>query len=398
MASLREQRDRLWLESSTGEQRDELRQIARQRSEMEDRLRSLPQPHLVYAGTVYQGAGAFVGTGARGGQPRHIYVLNRGDVTQPGHEVGPGALSVFDKLPSRFDLPPGRGEEDRRAALAHWLTSPDNALTWRSIVNRVWQHHFGQGLVTTPNDFGHMGARPTHPELLDWLAIEFRDHGQSLKNLHRLIVTSYAYRQASNVADVNEPTVAKALATDTDNTRLWRMNRRKLEAEAVRDAVLLVSGKLDLKMGGPGFQDFVIEKPEHSPHYLYRLHDPNDPACWRRSIYRFIVRSQLQPFMTALDCADPSQQVGRRNESLTPLQSLAMLNDGIIVTMSKYFAEKLDRNAGSLPDKVRHGFVAAIGRQPTPTELEALTRYADQYGLANCCRVLLNLNEFSFVD
>ncbi len=216
---------------------------------------------LVYAGTVHQGTGSFVGTGASGGKPRPIHLLNRGDVAKPGAEVGPGALAVFDQLPSRFDLPADHPEGERRAALARWLTSRDNHLTWRSIVNRVWQYHFGRGLVDTPNDFGHMGAHPTHPELLDWLAVEFRDGDQSLKTLHRRIVTSHTYRQASTVEDASQPAVAQALAVDADNQFLWRMTRRKLEAEAVRDSVLLVSGQLDSTMGGPAFQDFVVESP-----------------------------------------------------------------------------------------------------------------------------------------
>ncbi len=243
-----------------------------------------------------------------------------------------------------------------------------------------------------------MGALPSHPELLDWLAVEFRDGGQSLKKLHRLIVTSRTYRQASGIPDTAGPAVAHAMAVDADNSLLWRMNCRKLEAEAIRDAVLAVSGKLNLQMGGPAFQDFVVEKPEHSPHYQYHLHDPNDATAHRRSIYRFIVRSQLQPFMNTLDCADPSLQVGRRNESLTPLQALAVLNDGIIVTMSKHFADDLRRDGGSLREQVQQGFYRALGREASMSELDLLVQYAEECGLANCCRVLFNLNEFCFVD
>jgi hypothetical protein len=398
LQELRQQREQLWQSHLTDAERDELSELTRQQAEIDGEWRALPTLRLVYAGTVYQGTGSFVGTGASGGKPRTIHLLNRGDVAKPGAEAGPGALAVFDQLPSRFDLPPDRPEGERRAALARWLTSRDNHLTWRSIVNRVWQYHFGRGFVDTPNDFGHMGARPTHPELLDWLAAEFRDGGQSLKTLHRRIVTSHTYRQASTVEDASQPAVAQALAVDAENQFLWRMMRRKLEAEAVRDSVLLVSGQLDSTMGGPAFQDFVVEKPEHSPHYQFHLHDPDDPACHRRSVYRFIVRSQLQPFMAALDCADPSLQVGRRNESLTPLQALAMLNDGIVVTMSKHLAAKLDSAGGELRDKVQRGFCEAIGRHPSTSELDRLVAFAEQYGLANYCRLLFNLNEFTFVD
>jgi hypothetical protein len=243
-----------------------------------------------------------------------------------------------------------------------------------------------------------MGAVPSHPELLDWLAVEFRDGRQSLKQLHRLMVTSHSYRQESRIDRSGSPTVARALEMDANNSLLWRMNRRKLDAEAIRDAVLAVSGKLNLQMGGPAFQDFVIQHPEHSPHYQYHLHDPDDTATHRRSVYRFIVRSQLQPFMTILDCADPSQQVGRRNESLTPLQALALLNDGFMVTMSRHFAEDLGQNGNSLREMVQQGSYRALGRELSQAELDQVVEYAEQFGLANACRILFNLNEFSFVD
>ena len=241
-------------------------------------------------------------------------MLRRGDVKNPGPEVGPGALDLIPGLPGAFDLPAGHAEGDRRAALAAWLTDPRNPLTWRSIVNRVWQYHFGRAIAATPNDFGRMGQPPTHPELLDWLATDFRDGGQSLKSLHRLIVTSAAYRQSS----AGDP---RAESIDAGNAYLWRMSRRKLEAEAVRDAALAVAGKLDRTLYGPPFRDFVVEHPEHSPHYEYHLHDPADPKAFRRSVYRFLARSKPSPFMTVLDCADPSMQVDKRNRDALPAAS-----------------------------------------------------------------------------
>jgi hypothetical protein len=238
-----------------------------------------------------------------------------------------------------------------------------------------------------------MGGLPTHPELLDWLAADFRDGGQSFKNLHQLIVTSATYRQVSEVMGRDS-----AAQIDSDNRYLWRANRRKLEAEAVRDAVLLVSGKLDSKMGGPSFKDFVIDKPEHSPHYEYHLHDPEDARSHRRSIYRFIVRSQQQPFMTTLDCADPSMQVGRRNESLSPLQALTMMNNSLMLTMSRHFAANIEKLEGDLAVKVGAAYYEALGRTPSAKDAKELTQYGREHGLANLCRVLFNLNEFSFVD
>jgi hypothetical protein len=365
--------------------------LMQEQAKLAEDLKKLPPPNVVYAGGIHNGTGTFRGTGPDGGKPRPIFVLARGQVTQPGKEAVPGALSALTFEPARFALVPTAAEGDRRAALAHWVTDPKNPLTWRSIVNRVWQYHFGRGLVVTPNDFGRNGALPTHPELLDWLAAEFRDSGGSLKQLHRLIVTSAAYRQAST------PNV-QAEKIDADDTLLWRQNRRKLEAEAVRDSVLAVSGKLDLTMGGAGWKDFVVEHPEHSPHYEYGLSDPEDSKTWRRSIYRFIVRSQTQPWMTSLDCADPSIRVDRRNESLSALQALALLNDGFMVVQARHFAERVQQEAPDVSGQVERAYRLAFGHAPSVGDRERLVAFAEANGLPNLCRVLLNLNEFIFVD
>jgi mono/diheme cytochrome c family protein len=352
-------------------------------------LASLPPPRVAYVGSVHTGRGTFTGTGAAGGAPRPIHVLPRGDVTKPGKEVGPGAIAAVPGAAARFALPPGHAEGERRAALARWLTDPNNPLVWRSIVNRVWLYHFGRGIVDTPNDFGRMGQLPTHPELLDWLAADFRNH-QSLRRLHKLIVTSATYRQAS-ISNPNDGGI------DVDNRYLWRQNRRKLEAEAVRDSILFVSGKLDLTTGGPSFRDFVIEKPEHSPHYQYHLHDPEDPKGHRRAVYRFVVRSKQQPFLAALDCADPSLAVDKRNQTITPQQALALLNNKLAVAMAKHFAERVEMLAADA-GRVAAAFRLALGRDPSAAERDALAAYAKEHGLANACRVILNLNEFVFVD
>jgi hypothetical protein len=367
-------------------------------AKIEQELKSLPSEQRVFAGTVHHGSGNFVGTGAMGGQPRPIYVLNRGNVTQPGEEVEPGALSC---LSVAFSIPhdspgpglvPAKGEGARRAALAKWLSDRNNPLTWRSIVNRVWQYHFGRGIVETANDFGRMGALPTHPELLDWLAVEFRDGGGSLKKLHKLIVISHTYQQESRTAD------SDSRSLDADNRYLWHFSRRRLEAESLRDAVLAVAGKLDATMGGPSFQDFVIEHPEHSPHYEYHLFDPDDPKSHRRSIYRFLVRSQPQPFMTTLDCADPSLRVDKRNESLSALQALATLNNGFMVVMSRHFADRIAKQTNDPGEQVNLMFRLALARSPTADQSAALVQYLQAHGLPNACRVVLNLNEFVFVD
>jgi hypothetical protein len=352
-------------------------------------LGKLPPPAgRVYAGSVHTGSGNFVGTGASGGKPRPIHILPRGDVTKPGKEVAPAALAF---LPVKFEVKPTAPEGERRAALANWLTDKDNPLLWRSIVNRVWQYHFGRGLVDTPNDFGRMGDKPTHPELLDWLAVEFRDGGGSMKKLHKVIVTSDAYKRASSPDAMNEK-------LDSDNRYLWRQNRRKLEAEAVRDSILMAAGKLDLKMGGPSFQDFVIEKPEHSPHYQYHLSDPDDVKTHRRAVYRFVVRSKQQPFLAALDCADPSLAVDKRNQTITPQQALALLNNKLTLAMAKHFATRVEKLATDDTGRVREAFRLAIGRDASEKEAELLAKHAKEHGLASACRAILNLNEFAFVD
>ncbi|MGH7169624.1 MAG: DUF1553 domain-containing protein, partial [Gemmataceae bacterium] len=350
-------------------------------------LAALPPPGLVYAAaTRFTPAGGFTPTN---GKPRPIYLLKRGSEKNPVREVGPGTVACLSGLPARFALA-DRPEGERRAALADWITDKRNPLTWRSMVNRVWLYHFGQGLVDTPNDFGRMGGKPSHPELLDWLAVQFRDGGQSIKQLHRLIVTSAAYRQTSR----NNPAYARI---DGGNRLLWRMNRRRLEAESIRDTVLAVSGKLDLKMYGPGFRTFGF-LDDHSPHYKYEEYNPDNPAGHRRSIYRFLVRSVPDPFMETLDCPDPSLRVEKRNESLTALQALALLNDKFMLRMAEHFAERVENMSRDLPARVAAAYRLALGHEPTAEEGRVLLDYARKHGLANTCRLILNTNEFSFVD
>lgn len=360
----------------------ELQQTIKQLTEVESTRRELQPQSKVYAATTHK----------RSGQPRAIHVLARGNVLTPLQEVGPGALSLFESLPNRFALPDGHAEGDRRVALARWLSDSRNPLTWRSVVNRVWQYHFGQGIVATPNDFGVMGSPPTNPELLDWLAIWFRDGGGSWKELHRLIVNSATYRQASHPR-------AECLAIDADNRYLWRQTPRRLEAEAIRDSVLAVSGTLDLTMGGPGWQDFVVERPEHSPHYEYQLANPEDRTLWRRTVYRFIVRSQTQPLMTVLDCADPSMRVDRRNQSISALQALALLNNSLMLVHAREFAARVRHEVGDdLTVQVRRAHELALGRLPDDAEQAALIELGAAHGLENVCRVLFNLNEFVWID
>ena len=400
LADLQRERDEFILATIDEETRSAVAQTAMTISNVAAALAELPPPRMVYAGMVYTGSGAFTGTGPTGGKPRTIQILARGDVRNPLKVVGPGIVPLGPNEPGEFSLGEDAPEGQRRVLLAKWVSAKENPLTWRSIVNRVWLYHFGRGIVDSPSDFGRMGQLPSHPELLDWLAVEFRDNGQSLKHLHRIIMTSATYRQISNIEDASEPSDVHQTAQtlDAGNIYLWRMNRRKLEAEAVRDSVLAVAGKLNRQFGGPAFQDFVVEKPEHSPHYEYQLHDPEDERIHRRSIYRFLVRSQPQPFMTTLDCADPSMSVDKRNETVTALQALTMLNNRLMLTMEKYMAQRVANFSPDVSKQVDFAFRLAISRPPNASELAELAGYSEEYGLANLCRVLMNLNEFVFVD
>jgi hypothetical protein len=348
-------------------------------------LAALPPPQLVYAA-----ANDFVPEGsfrpAVGCRP--VHVLKRGDVRTPMELARPGALSCVAGL--NVSITNGDAEGERRAALAKWISNPKNPLTWRSITNRVWQHHFGRGLVATPNDFGRMGATPSHPELLDWLTTRLLESGGSLKTLHRLIVTSATYVQSS----AYDPAAAKV---DADNVLLWRMNVTCLDAESVRDAVLAVSGRLDRTMGGPSVKHFIQAPGIHrTPKVDYVTFDPDSPGAHRRSVYRFIFRTVPDPFMDALDCPDASQFTAVRPVSVTALQALALLNDPFMVRMSEHFASRV-APAGDERAQIRLAYRLALGREPGPREETALADYARRHGMANAGRLLLNCNEFVFV-
>ena len=345
---------------------------------------------MVYAASSsFQGSGNFTAST----KPRPIHLLAHGDVTQPRDLMTAGALSCLPDLDHHFELDPDVDESQRRAAMAHWITDDNNPLTWRSIVNRVWQYHFGRGLTDTPNDFGRMGKQPSHPELLDWLAVRFRDGGGSFKQLHRLILLSSAYRQSS----ASRTDTDLAQRKDQGNTLLWRMPRRRLEAEAIRDTMLAVSGKLDLTMGGPSVRWFGFVD-DHSPHYSYEEFEPDSRGAWRRSIYRHIVRSVPDPFFEALDCADASILTPTRYTTLTPLQALAMSNDRFVIRQAEHFASRLSSAATTTPEQVQHAFQLALGRTPTPGEARIMVAHAQQHGLPSLCRMIFNLNEFLFID
>ncbi len=327
-------------------------------------------------------------------QPGAWRVLARGDFKQPGDIVAPRGIAAVTGVPSDWNLSENAPEADRRKALAEWITHPGNPLTPRVIVNRLWGYHFGEGLVRTPSDFGFQGGLPSHRELLDWLAGQLVHPAEgpawSLKRIQRLIVTSAAYRQSSRG-------VAKSAAIDADNRLVWRRPAQRLEAETFRDAMLAVSGDLDLKLGGPGYRDFKISEAGNND--TFTVFDAIGPEFNRRSLYRTGVRSGTSPLLDTLDCPDPSVPTPRRSVTTTPLQALSLLNDTVIEHYASRFAERLQREApNDTTAQIRRAFMLAFGRQATPEEVTLGQRVAKEHGLNQLCIVIFNASEFLFID
>lgn len=320
-------------------------------------------------------------------QPEVFHVLARGDYRQPGKTVNPGGIAAVGT--PDLGLAPNAPDAERRKALARWVTDPRNPLAARVIVNRLWQHHFGVGLVETPNDFGFNGARPSNPELLDWLASELVQKGWSLKAIHRAIVTSDTYRRSSR------PDVSSGPA-DAGNRLLRRREPRRLEAEALRDAVLAVSDTLDTSMGGPGYAD-VQTKP--GPSAIFEPIVPTGPGSHRRSLYRTWVRAGAQPMLDALDCPDPSVSTPKRTATTTPLQALALLNDTFMLEAADAFAARVQKEAGrDVGRQVERAYRLAFARMPDGSEASTAERFVAEHGMAAFCLALFNANEFLFID
>jgi len=358
-------------------------------------LAALPTPKWVYAVTK-----DFAPDGPNfkpSPQPRPIHLLARGDINKPGELIGPGTLGCVPGLSPKLDIAEVDDESGRRAALARWLVDARNALTWRSIVNRVWAVHFGRGLCDTPNDFGKMGGPPSHPELLDWLAVWFRDeaHG-SLKALHQLIVTSETWQQTT-LSD-------QGTAHDSDNRLLWRQNRPRLSGEQFRDTLLALGGQLDLTMGGPPAVQFnsrgdATFMSGGNPAYLdYEHFNPDAPAARRRAIYRFLFRTVPDPFLDALDCPDGSSVIPVRNVSTTAVQAFAMLNDAFVIRQSEHIAAGLTTPGTPPETQADSAFRHILLRGARDGERATFAAYIQRHGLTNACQLLLNSNEFLYLD
>ncbi|OYP31641.1 PSD1 and planctomycete cytochrome C domain-containing protein [Rhodopirellula sp. MGV] len=390
LQQLRRERQQLVRRSRSEQVESELRNLRDQIDAAIAARNQIPPGKFVYAAaTSFDAGGQFLPTN---GQPRPIHLLLRGDLRSPSELMRPGAPPLWDTAPETFVDEDHWDEGIARAELARYLTSTDNPLAWRSIANRLWGWTFGQPLVGTANDFGRGGTTPSHPELLDYLAARLRDDpDHSLHSIVNLLVTSEAYQRSSRV----DPEMA---ALDADNALLWRANRRRLTAEEYRDSLYAIAGTLDDSMGGPSFQDFVIEKPEHSPHYQYDQHDFESTASHRRSIYRFVVRSQPQPMLTTLDCADPSISTPRRDESTTALQALTYWNDRLVEYAARHFADRIRTHNVNPNQQVDFACQLSLGRLPNELESKVLHEHLRDHGPANLARILFNLNAFVYLD
>ena len=324
-------------------------------------------------------------------QPRITNILIRGSASRPGPEVGPAVPDILTSNQPAF--PQLEHSSGRRLALAQWLVSKDNPLTARVIVNRIWQAHFGEGLVRTPNDFGVMGERPTHPELLDYLANYFVDNGWSIKKLHRLILQSNAYRMSRTV---NE----KYLAEDPENRLLWRTPMRRLEVEAIHDSILAASGTLNRKMYGPSVYPNVPKEAlegNSDPGSIWRPF--NEEEASRRAIYAFIKRAFLVPMFEVLDFCDTARSAAKRLNTNVPTQALTLFNGDLVNRQASHFASRLRGEAGPNPGKqIDLAFRLAIARPPTSKEKDQMLAFLRDQPLEQVARVIFNLNEFVYPD
>lgn len=324
------------------------------------------------------------------GQASPIHMLTRGDYALKGDKVGMRPLGVL--LPEGA---PELGATDKpRTELAQWIVSKENPLTARVMVNRIWHYHFGKGIVSTPNDFGRMGARPSHPELLDYLAGEFIEHGYSVKHIHRLILYSKTWKQASNTVN------AKAQAEDPENKLLWKWSRRRLEAEELRDSMLAVAGNLNLKQGGPSI---MVPIQEELVNALYK------PTQWqvakdesehrRRSVYLIAKRNLHLPMMEVFDAPDALVSCARRESSTHAPQALELLNGDMANRQAVVLAERLEKLAkGNKLKLVNEGYRIVAGRAPSLSERKVALEMLQNVSTREFSLALLNLNAFLYVD
>ncbi len=337
--------------------------------------------------------GTFLHQGSGRYQVPPSYFLIRGDAFSKGAQMAPGFVTVatYDDPPTGILRPDGR-TSGRRLALAEWLVSPQNPLPARVMVNRIWHHHFGRGIVGTLDNLGKVGDRPTHPELLDWLAVEFVKRGWSIKQMHRLIMTSAAYRMASAFEDTaNE-------MSDPENRFLWRYRMQRLEAEIVRDAIMATSGGIDLTVGGPPVFPFVPMEILRSQFNGIWRNEEEGRNVWRRSIYVYQRRSLPYPFFDTFDLPDQNVTAAARNVSTVATQALTLLNNPFVLGQARLFADRLREAApNDVSEQIDLAYRTALTRPPTAQEVLVATDLVRSQSLVDLSHVMFNLNEFLYL-
>ncbi len=368
-----------WQKSEVSrEEKKELAELAKELAQVKGVVAALPGLRSVWLGSRKA-------EDAKG--PFHLFI--GGSPQKPGEEVVPASLSTLSEVAPHYELAPDALESERRVELAEWITHPDSPLAARVLANRLWHYHFGTGIVDTPNDFGYMGGRPTHPELLDHLALQVKENGWKIKAMHRLIMTSKAYRQSSDWQE-------EAARVDSDSRLLWRFPPRRLSAEEVRDTVLSVSGQLDETRGGPGFRLFHYMEDNVS---TYVPLDEHGPETYRRAVYHQNARASVVDLMTEFDQPDCTFSAPRRAETTTPLQALTMLNHDFTVEMAKALAERIEASSiGDGVSQVDAAFSILYQREPSEQERKRCGEAIEKLGLTAFCRAALNSSELIYLD
>ena len=341
--------------------------------------------------------GSYVHSGTGRYQPPPSYFMIRGDVNSHGPETQPGFVKVATYGNPATALPPATGHTSgRRLALAEWLASRENPLTARVAVNRIWHHHFGEGIAATLDNFGKMGEAPVNPELLDWLAVEFMDQGWSMKQMHRLIMTSATYKMASEFQ--NAGSLAANLAKDPQNKLLWRYRVQRLDAENIRDAILTASGGLNRQMEGPPVFPMLPQEVLKAVFTGIWKQKEDGPAVWRRSVYVYRKRGLPLPMLDVFDLPNQNISCGARNVTTVPTQALTLMNNDFVLHQAQLFAQRLEETApGDKAKQVDLAYTIALSRAPLPAERNLALGFLQEHALGEFTHVMLNLNEFLYV-
>jgi hypothetical protein len=355
----------------TAEEQDTLVTLEKKISKVQSELNAVPKLPQMWVGNHTQ-------------VKEPTFVHKGGDPMKPGDIVVPASLSVLEHVTKPFELTVDSSESERRLALAEWITSAENPLTPRVLVNRIWQYHFGTGIVDTPSDFGFLGSKPTNPELLDYLARKLLDSGWKLKSLHREILLSKAYQQSA----ASEDSGAKE---DKDARLLWRFPPRRLSAEEIRDTMLAVAGKLQLApMGGPGFRLYKCTQNNVSTYFPLDTHGQD---TYRRAVYHQNARASVVDVLNDFDLPDIAFAAPKRANTTTPLQALTLFNHSFTLDMAKALVEAVKDGDG-----VSEAYRRAFQREPAASEYAAASRLVVAHGMEALCRALLNANEMLYLE